>query len=64
MSPLAITRKEVAAITGLSIRTILEATHPRGSLPVIRSGRACRYDPRDVQAWLETLKQGKAQGAA
>jgi excisionase family DNA binding protein len=45
--------EEVANLTGLSIQTLAQwRSHKRG-IPYLKIGRAVRYDPADVQAYLE-----------
>ena len=49
--------REAAAILGLSRRT-LWTLYNRGEIPVVRIGRAVRFDPADLRAWVETKKGG------
>jgi predicted DNA-binding transcriptional regulator AlpA len=58
---LLLTPRETAEAMGISERTLWGLTAPRGDLPAVPCGkRAVRYDPRDVMAWIEQHKAGKA----
>lgn len=46
-----ITKKELAEIIGVSIRTI-ERYHHKG-LPIIKIGRTVRYDLDEVSIWIK-----------
>jgi len=52
---LLITSREAAATMSISERTLWTLTNERG-LPCVRIGRSVRYDPRDLQAWIERHK--------
>ena len=45
--------KEVANITGLSLETLAQWRSQKRGIPYLKVGRAVRYDPSDVQAYLE-----------
>ena len=47
------TAEEVAAITGLSIETLAQWRSQKRCIPYLKVGRAVRYDPVDVQTYLE-----------
>ena len=49
------TRREAAAAMRICERTLWTLTDP-GRLTCIRIGRAVRYDPEDVYAWIRTQK--------
>ena len=51
--PELLTPEEVAVVTGLSIDTLAQWRSQRRGLPYLKIGRAVRYDPSDVQAYLE-----------
>lgn len=44
---------EVAEITGLSEETLAQWRSQKRGIPYLKIGRAVRYDPADVQAYLE-----------
>jgi len=45
--------EEVAEITGLSAETLAQWRSQKRGIPYLKIGRAVRYDPADVQAYLE-----------
>ena len=48
-----LTPQEVAALTGLSLETLAQWRSQARGIPYLKLGRAVRYDPADVQAYLE-----------
>ena len=48
--------REAAKVLAVSERTLWGITSPRGELPAIHIGRAVRYDPNDVLAFIERQK--------
>ena len=48
-----LTAEEVAGITGLSLETLAQWRSQRRGIPYLKIGRTVRYDPTDVQAYLE-----------
>ena len=48
-----LTTEEVANRTGLSRETLAQWRSQRRGIPYLKMGRAVRYDPADVQAYLE-----------
>ena len=48
-----LTPLEVAELTGLSTDTLAQWRSQRRGIPYLKIGRAVRYDPADVQAYLE-----------
>lgn len=50
--------KRTAKALGISERALWDLSFPRGKLPVCRLGRAVRYRPRDVEAFIETQVVG------
>jgi excisionase family DNA binding protein len=48
-----LTAGEVAAVTGLSVETLAQWRSQRRGIPYLKVGRAVRYDPADVQTYLE-----------
>ena len=49
---------EAAAALGISPRLLWTLTKD-GKIPCLRLGRAVRYDPRDLRAWIEQHKGAK-----
>ena len=43
----------VANLTGLSLETLAQWRSQKRGIPYLKVGRAVRYDPADVQAYLE-----------
>ncbi len=56
VEPMLLTGKEAAKVLSVSERT-LYALAKAGELPAIRIGRAVRYDPLDLRAWIEQAKE-------
>jgi len=48
-----LTPEEVANLTGLSRETLAQWRSQKRGIPYLKVGRAVRYDPADVQAYLE-----------
>ena len=48
-----LTAEEVAGITGLSIETLAQWRSQKRGIAYLKVGRMVRYDPVDVQAYLE-----------
>jgi excisionase family DNA binding protein len=48
-----LTAEEVASLTSLSEETLAQWRSQRRGIPYLKIGRAVRYDPTDVQAYLE-----------
>lgn len=48
--------REAARYLNISERKLWDLTQ-RGEIPHIPIGRAVRYDPRDLQAWVEAQKK-------
>lgn len=49
------TSQEAAEALTISERSLWLLTH-EGKIPCVRLGRSVRYDPRDIQAWIEAQK--------
>lgn len=47
---------ETADLLHISERTLWALTN-QGAIPCVRIGRAVRYDPRDIEAWLARQKR-------
>lgn len=48
-----LTADEVAALTGLAVETLSQWRSQGRGLPYLKIGRAVRYDPSEVEAYLE-----------
>jgi len=48
-----LTAEEVANLTGLSVETLAQWRSQRRGIPYLKIGRTVRYDPADVQTYLE-----------
>jgi predicted DNA-binding transcriptional regulator AlpA len=55
---LLVDRHEAARLLAMSESWLWQAT-TRGQLPCVRIGRAVRYDPRDLQAFIDRQKQAQ-----
>lgn len=55
--PLLLRPSDAAHALAISPRKLWELTN-RGELPAVRIGRAVRYDPCDLTAWIEAAKGG------
>ena len=53
--------RETCEALKISERSLWSLTVPRGPIPVVRIGRSVRYDPRDLQRWIEQQKKGEVQ---
>jgi excisionase family DNA binding protein len=51
-----LTPEEVAEITSLSMDTLAQWRSQRREIPYLKIGRAVRYDPAEVQAYLERCR--------
>ena len=51
-----LTAEEVATLTGLSHDTLAQWRSQRRCIPYLKIGRAVRYDPAEVQAYLERCR--------
>jgi excisionase family DNA binding protein len=45
--------EEVADLTGLSVETLAQWRSQKRGIPYLKIGKVVRYDPADVQAYLE-----------
>ena len=48
-----LTTEEVATLTGLSTETLSQWRSQKRGIPYLKIGRTVRYDPADVQSYLE-----------
>jgi len=48
---------EAAQVLAISERLLWSLTN-RSEIPCVRIGRAVRYDPADLRAWIEDQKSG------
>ena len=53
---LLLTSSQAARSLAISERTLWSLTSPKGPIPVVRFGRSVRYDPVDLQKWVEEQK--------
>ena len=62
MKPL-LKAKQAAARLTIGSRKLWQLTN-RGEIPHVRIGRCVRYDPSDIEAWIEKQKKkgGQAPG--
>ena len=57
MPPILIPPSDLAALVGLSIRTIYNRINTQGDLPpIVRMGRLPRFALDDVHAWINTKR--------
>ncbi len=56
---LLLTSPEAAKALAISARTLWTLTK-RGEIPSVKIGRAVRYDPADLRAWIDARKAGSA----
>ena len=52
-----VTARQLAEVLGLSASTVLDMWE-RGELPGFKIGRAVRFRPSEVEAWLEGCRRG------
>lgn len=57
--PQLLTSKIAAERLGMSERWLWEHSEPRGPVPVVKLGRSVRYDPRDLAAYIDSLREGR-----
>jgi excisionase family DNA binding protein len=53
--PLLLTTRQAAQMLAIGERTLWELTRQK-AIPCVRIGRAVRYSPLDLQAWIEAQK--------
>ena len=51
-----LTPEDVAEITGLSLDTLAQWRSQRWGIPYLKTGRSVRYDPAEMQAYLERCR--------
>ncbi len=51
-----LTAEQVSAVTGLSEETLAQWRSQKRGIPYLKIGRAVRYDPGEVQAYLERCR--------
>ena len=51
-----LTPQAVAELTGLPVGTLAQWRSQKRGIPYLKIGRTVRYDPADVQAYLEGCK--------
>jgi hypothetical protein len=57
---LLLTAREAAVSLSVCEKTLWSHTEPRGTIPCVRIGARCLYDPRDLAAWIDARKKGSA----
>ena len=57
-TPLLLKPDDVAKALAISPRKLWELTNT-GEIPCVRIGRALRYSPNDLRAWVEKRKEGR-----
>lgn len=55
---LLLTAREAAATLAICEKSLWSLSAPRGPIPVVRIGRAVRYDPADLRRWIDAQKGG------
>ena len=50
--PELLTADQVSSITGLSVETLAQWRSQKRGIPYLKIGRAVRYDPADINAYL------------
>jgi len=58
IQPLLLTAREAAKGLNVCEKTLWTLTK-NGEIPAVRIGRAVRYDPADLRAWIEKAKSAK-----
>ena len=56
ITPLLVNVEQAARLLSVSPRTLFSCTVPRGTLPVVRIGRACRYALSDLEEYIARQK--------
>ena len=51
-----LSEREVSKVTGLAIQTLRNWRHRRRGFTYIKIGRCVRYDPEDVEAFMQNKK--------
>jgi excisionase family DNA binding protein len=59
IEPLLLTARQAAKVLNVCEKTLWTLTK-NGDIPAVRIGRAVRYDPADLRAWIERAKSAKA----
>jgi excisionase family DNA binding protein len=54
--------RQAAQLLAIGERTMWELTR-RGAIPCVRIGRAVRYSPLDLRAWIEAQKRREPSNA-
>jgi excisionase family DNA binding protein len=60
---LLLTARQAAQALAIGERTLWELTR-QNAIPCVRIGRAVRYSPLDLQAWIESRKSGELAAGA
>jgi excisionase family DNA binding protein len=51
-----LTAEQIATVTSLSVETLAQWRLQKRGIPYLKVGRVVRYDPADVQTYLEGCK--------
>ena len=60
-NPLVLNRERVAELLDVPLATI-DNLHRVGALPGLKIGKHLRWDIRDVRAYIDKLRNGRADG--
>jgi len=58
IEPMLLTARQAARALSVSERTLFSLTQAK-EIPAVRFGRAVRYDPTDLRAWIEKAKRSE-----
>lgn len=58
VEPMLLTSRQAARMLAISERTLWSLTKD-GQIPAVRFGRSVRYDPRDLNAWIQSAKNSR-----
>ncbi len=58
VEPMLLTARQAAKVLTISERTLFSLTKA-GEITAVRFGRNVRYDPRDLDAWIQSAKNSR-----
>jgi excisionase family DNA binding protein len=58
VQPMLLTARQAAKALSVCEKTLWTLAQ-RGEIPAVRIGRAVRYDPRDLDAWIQRAKNSR-----
>lgn len=61
LKPLLLRPRDAARVLGIGERLLWSMTAPRGPIPCVRFGRCVLYPLTDLQALIDSLKEGGRQ---